>query len=86
MSVKKAVSLKSKLSIPSKKITIRNPHLPSKTQTDVVFDIVKRSVLKKAKKEGKKISGLELRLQIDELMKKWPKQNWPKIKEVVAKK
>lgn len=67
-------------------ITVSNPHLPTKTQTDLVFDIVKRSVLKKAKKEGRNISALELRHEISELMQKWPKQNWPKLKEMVSKK
>ena len=83
----KIVPLKSSLAGSSHKHTIiSNPHLPTRTQTDVVFDIVKRSVLKKAKKEGKKLSALQVRHEISELMTKWPRQNWPKLEKAVAKK
>jgi len=83
----KTIPLKSNLTGSShRRIIISNPHLPTRTQTDAVFDIVKRSALKKAKKEGKKLSALELRHEISELMAKWPKQNWPKLEKATTKK
>ncbi len=84
--MQKRITLKGKLAGSHKHITIINPHLPTRTQTETVFNIVKRSILKKAKKEGRQISALELRHEISELMTKWPKQNWPKLEKQVTKK
>lgn len=82
----KKIALKGNLAGSHRHITSSNPHLPTHTQTEAVFKIVKRSILKNAKKEGKNISALELRIQIHEMMKKWPKQNWPKLEKAIVKK